>query len=190
MGLRETKKAKTRKMISDLATELFVEKGYAAVTVAEIAEKAEVSVTTLFNYFPTKETLVFDEDKEREKNLINAVVTRKSGASILNALEDFLLKSSAFNSVRQKGFAALKQLIQSTPELSSYERQVWMRYEQSLADVIQKEAARKIGRVEAEIVAHFVLDAFHRVQNAPKPQPSLKAAFRILKEGWKESAAG
>ncbi len=190
MGLRETKKAKTRKMISDLATRLFVEKGYAAVTIAEIAEQAEVSVTTLFNYFPTKETLVFDEDKERETNLINAVVGRLSGTSILDALEDFLLKSSAFNPVRQKGFREFRRMIESTTELSLYERQKWMQNEQALADVIQKEAARKTARVEAEIIAHFVLDAFHRVQNTPNPKASLKAAFRILKEGWKESAAG
>ena len=78
MGLRELKRAKTRKLISDIATNLFIERGYDAVTTAEIARLAEVSVTTLFNYFPTKESLVFDEDQSIEAALVHAVISQKS----------------------------------------------------------------------------------------------------------------
>jgi AcrR family transcriptional regulator len=65
------------------------------VTTAEIAEKAEVSVPTLFNYFPTKETLVFDEDQEREEKLVRAVTERKQGTSILDALRDLFVAGRA-----------------------------------------------------------------------------------------------
>jgi AcrR family transcriptional regulator len=63
-GLRERKKQATRQRISDIATRMFVERGFDAVTVAEIAEAAEVSKMTVFNYFPRKEDLVVDREPE------------------------------------------------------------------------------------------------------------------------------
>jgi AcrR family transcriptional regulator len=60
-GRRERKKLLTRRAISDVATELFMERGFDAVTVAEVAAAADVAVQTVFNHFPTKEDLFFDE---------------------------------------------------------------------------------------------------------------------------------
>lgn len=57
-GLRERKKARTRDAIREKARRLFREQGYAATTVAQIAEAAEVSLSTLFRYFPAKADLV------------------------------------------------------------------------------------------------------------------------------------
>ena len=54
-GLRERKKRQTRQYISDVATGLFMERGFDAVTVAEVADAADVSVNTVYNYFSTKE---------------------------------------------------------------------------------------------------------------------------------------
>lgn len=63
-GLRERKKAKTRERISDIATGLFLERGFDEVTVAEVARAANVSVKTVFNYFGAKEDLLFDREAE------------------------------------------------------------------------------------------------------------------------------
>ncbi len=60
-GRRERKKRQTRQAISDVATTLFLERGFDAVTVAEVARAADVAVQTVFNHFPTKEDLFFDE---------------------------------------------------------------------------------------------------------------------------------
>ncbi len=57
-GLRERKKARTRKALSDTAIALFLERGFAGVSVAEAAAAAEVSKPTLFRSFPAKEDLV------------------------------------------------------------------------------------------------------------------------------------
>lgn len=61
-GRRERKKQQTRQAISDVATALFLERGFDAVTVAEVARAADVAVQTVFNHFPAKEDLFFDQD--------------------------------------------------------------------------------------------------------------------------------
>ena len=64
VGLRESKKLHTRQQIADEAMRLFVMRGFDHVTVAEVAVAAGVSQKTVFNYFPTKEDLFFDEVPE------------------------------------------------------------------------------------------------------------------------------
>ncbi|HEV3173513.1 MAG TPA: helix-turn-helix domain-containing protein, partial [Actinocrinis sp.] len=68
-GLRERKKRLMRQQLSDTATEMFLERGFDAVRVAEIAEACGVSEKTVFNYFPTKESLVLDLDDAVEDAL-------------------------------------------------------------------------------------------------------------------------
>ena len=58
-GLRERKKLQTRELIAETARRLFAERGFEAVTVAEVARAADVAEKTVFNYFPTKEDLVY-----------------------------------------------------------------------------------------------------------------------------------
>src|ERR1700733_683982 len=69
-GLREQKKRLTRQRISDVATTLFVVRGFEHVTVSEIARIVGVSEKTVFNYFPTKESLVFDRADEGVERLV------------------------------------------------------------------------------------------------------------------------
>ncbi|MFI6509227.1 TetR/AcrR family transcriptional regulator [Streptosporangium sp. NPDC050855] len=90
-GLRERKKRETRQRISDIATWLFLTKGFDNVTVAEVARTADVSVNTVFNYFRTKEDLLFDRQGEVEDLPSRVVRERRPGESALQALRrDFL----------------------------------------------------------------------------------------------------
>lgn len=185
MGLRELKKARTRKAISDLATRLFMERGYDEVTVAEIAQQAEVAVTTLFNYFPTKESLVFDEVEQREADLLKAIKSRKEGSSILDALEELFAKSPIMKDEKRDEARNFKNFILSTPALARHAREMFMRYEGVLAKAIQEETKEKMSSDEAEAIAHFILDAFRRAKDSSQPQELLKSLFYILRQGWK-----
>ncbi len=65
-GLRERKKRITRQLISDTATAMFLEKGFEEVRVADVASACNVSEKTVYNYFPTKESLLFDRFEDME----------------------------------------------------------------------------------------------------------------------------
>jgi AcrR family transcriptional regulator len=85
-GLRERKKRQTRQYISDVATGLFVERGFDAVTIAEIADAADVSVNTVYNYFPAKEDLFLDRSLGVVDRLSRWVRGRDLGESAVCAV--------------------------------------------------------------------------------------------------------
>jgi AcrR family transcriptional regulator len=86
LPLRERKKRETRQRISDIATGLFQERGFDAVTVAEVARAADVSTMTVFNYFPRKEDLYLDRIPEAAETFAGAVRGRRPGETPLAAL--------------------------------------------------------------------------------------------------------
>ncbi|MEY9871529.1 AcrR family transcriptional regulator [Streptacidiphilus sp. MAP12-33] len=90
-GLRERKKLRTRAAISDAAIALFLEHGFNQVSVAQVAEAAEVSKRTLFAYFPTKEELVVHRLADHEAESARVVRTRPPGTSPLSALRGHFL---------------------------------------------------------------------------------------------------
>src|SRR5579862_5532518 len=94
-GLRYRKKRETRQRISDIATALFIERGFDEVTVADIAEVAGVSKVTVFNYFPRKEQLFFDRGDEAMALLRGALRSRRPGESIPDAVRGLLLDLAA-----------------------------------------------------------------------------------------------
>ena len=85
-GLRERKKQATRQLISNVATGLFIQRGFDEVTVAEVAEAAGVSKMTVFNYFPRKEDLFLDRHADRLAELVSVVRSRPAGTSACAAL--------------------------------------------------------------------------------------------------------
>src|SRR3954451_11567663 len=91
MGLRERKKLATRQLIAETARRLFAERGFDRVPVAEIARAAEVAEKTVFNYFPTKEDLVYWRLGSFEEELLAAVGARAPGEPAVTAFRRFLL---------------------------------------------------------------------------------------------------
>ncbi|WP_406060544.1 TetR/AcrR family transcriptional regulator [Streptomyces sp. NBC_01077] len=95
-GLRERKKERTRQALSDAAVALFLERGFDAVSVAEVAAAAEVSKPTLFRYFPAKEDLVLHRFADHEDESARVVVAgRRAGTAPLDALYAHLLDGLA-----------------------------------------------------------------------------------------------
>ncbi len=84
-GRRERKKAQTRQALADAAVRLFTERGFDDVGVREVAEAADVSLSTLFKHFPSKEALVFDLDTDIESALVAAIRDRDPGKPVLHA---------------------------------------------------------------------------------------------------------
>jgi AcrR family transcriptional regulator len=91
-SLRERKKRETRQRISNVATSLFMLRGFDNVTVAEVAEAANVSKMTVFNYFPRKEELLFDRGAEAVELLDAAIRDRAPGQSTIGALRRLMLR--------------------------------------------------------------------------------------------------
>ncbi|MFI1027038.1 TetR/AcrR family transcriptional regulator [Streptomyces sp. NPDC020951] len=91
-SLRERKKQATRQRISNVATGLFVARGFDEVTVAEVARVAEVSAMTVFNYFPRKEDLFLDRIPEAVELFTEAVRRRGPDDSPLAALRALALR--------------------------------------------------------------------------------------------------
>lgn len=92
-GLRERKKARTRRLIADTAARLFAEHGYENVAVSDVAREAEVAEQTVYNYFGTKEQLVTDREEQIEQRLCDLVRARPAGTSPAAAVRAFVLDS-------------------------------------------------------------------------------------------------
>ena len=115
-GLRERKKARTRAAIRQHALALFLTQGYAATTVEQIADAAEVSPATFFRYFPTKEDVVLQDDFD-----ILALAEMEAAPPELSPIAAFRAATTALRaqlSVEEiKAFEATTQLTMSVPEV-------------------------------------------------------------------------
>src|SRR5438874_11945458 len=94
---------------------LFVKRGFDHVTVAEVATAAEVSEKTVYNYFPTKEDLFFDEVPAREAALVSTITGRRQGESILEALRR--LQAGECPRLCSPGFAIFARIIEESTAL-------------------------------------------------------------------------
>src|SRR5436305_5152415 len=136
-GLRERKKQRTRELITETAWRLFAESGFDAVTVAEVAAAAEVSPATVFNYFPTKEDLVYGRMEAFEEELLGATRDRPAGESILAAFSRFVLVPRGLlaetDPTSAERLVHIARVISESPALLARERQIYARYADSLA---------------------------------------------------------
>lgn len=90
MSQQSRKRLATRQSISDVATQLFFQRGFDNVTIDEIAEAADVSRMTVFNHFPRKEDMFFDLDEAARAAILEAVETREAGVKPVEALRLFV----------------------------------------------------------------------------------------------------
>ncbi len=155
LGLRERKKQQTRLSIAETARRLFVERGFDAVTVAQVAREAEVSEGTVFNYFPTKEDLFYSGMEAFEAQLIDAVRDRPGGETVLASFQRVVLDGipRLARDDASHLIATAARVIGSSPALQAREREIVARYTEELAALVAEETGRPAGDVEATTVA-------------------------------------
>ncbi len=161
VGLRERKKQRTRELIAATARDLFIEGGFEAVPVAAIARAAEVSEATVFNYFPTKEDLLYSRLEAFEEELLSSIRERQPGESVLAAFGRFLsvprgLMASEDPDVVEQ-LAAIVRVIAESPSLLAREQQVYARYTASLAALLAEETGGSADDVRPWMVANTLI---------------------------------
>src|SRR5438105_15188053 len=97
--------------------QLFAKRGFDHVTVAEVAEAADVSEKTVFNYFPTKEDLFFDEVPRRLELLVEAIRGRDPGEPVLAALRRLQLAECP--RICSPSFAVFARILEESPALQA-----------------------------------------------------------------------
>ncbi|MCT9935157.1 TetR/AcrR family transcriptional regulator [Planotetraspora sp. A-T 1434] len=159
IGLRERKKRQTRKLISDVASGLFIRRGFDNVTVAEVAEAAGVSTKTVFNYFPRKEDLFLDRFPEAVELITQAVRERPEGERPLSALRRLvlgLLERRHPLGGMGDGYEYFWQVVLDSPGLQARAREWADELESLLAALLAEAAGAEPGdpwpRVEAALV--------------------------------------
>ena len=166
MGLRESKKLHTRQEIADQAMRLFVTRGFDHVSVAEVAAAAGVSEKTVFNYFPTKEDLFYDEVPKREAALVAAIRGRRPGESVPAALRRMQVGECA--RLSSPGFATFARVIEESPALQAKELEVMARFSQVLSEAIRSELG--IDERDARIAAGLLVSVHRQFFRAARRQ--------------------
>jgi AcrR family transcriptional regulator len=153
VGLRETKKQRTREHVAAEAMRLFATRGFDRVTVAEIAAAADVSEKTVFNYFSTKEDIFFDEVPARLQLLATAIRERKKGESVFSVLRR--LQSRDAGRLTSERFATFARIIEESPALQAKELELMGRFADVLARTLQAELGVK--ELDATIAANALV---------------------------------
>lgn len=197
--MREERKLRTRERVAATALRLFAERGFEAVSVAEVARVAGVTEKTVFNHFATKEDLVYSGDQRFEAELVGAIGARPPGTPVAAAVAGFLLDRYAEfggDPARQERQAVLARLVAASPALQARERRILARY----AATLREQVARELGVdgdddlrpqviAEALIAAHgVVIGAFRRATlsgappeaYAPRVLAAAREAFGLL----------
>jgi AcrR family transcriptional regulator len=182
-GQRLRDKQRTRERTSQVATALFLERGFGEVTVAEVAAAAGVSKVTVFAHFPRKEDLLLDRVHEAAELTRAAVRDRPPGVSPVEAL-----RALGVNLAEQRhplsgltaGAAPFLRTIASSPALRSRAREQLSELEQALADALAGQPVAQPRLLAALVVAAYrtvVAETVTQVMDGG-PSPAIAADHR------------
>jgi AcrR family transcriptional regulator len=168
-GLRERKKRLMRQLLSDTATRMFLERGFDAVRVAEVAEACGVSEKTVFNYFPTKESLVLDRLETTVASLRTglsdpAVSPVQAALAILDRELAGLTAWLAGQDDPGQAAQAMRRfgdLIRVTPSLRAYQSDMMSQFVSVAAEILAMRAGMSATDPEPQIAARALLGLWH-----------------------------
>jgi AcrR family transcriptional regulator len=164
-GLRERKKRLTRQHLSDTATAMFLDRGFDAVRVADIAAACGVSEKTVFNYFPVKEALVLDRLEATvaalRTDLADPALTPVQAA--LRILDRELramtgwLSTEGDPAARRQGIRRFGDLIRATPALRAYQADMMDQFASVATEILAARAGMTPADPEPQITARALL---------------------------------
>ncbi len=190
-GLRDRKKEMTRQAISDVATHLFVERGFENVSVAEIADEANVSRKTVFNYFPRKEDLVFDREEEGRAMVRDAIAGRGAQSPIgafQTLMRTLLEQGHPLFRISERA-AQFWRTVSQSPTLTARARELQVTLADDLAGMVSGAVGRSSSDPEARLAAAMLMatmvvaygEALRAYRQNQKPE---KAFVKVMDRGF------
>jgi len=155
-GLRERKRRQTRERISEAAIALFLERGFDATTIDDIAAAADVSKRSFFDYFPTKEDVIFAWQDGFGESLAAAVAERPADEPLLSVIEEAFV-TTVTKAIADPRTLAIGDLICDTPALRARDQMKYAKLEQLLVDALVKRTKGKDGSLRARLLAMMVV---------------------------------
>ena len=183
LGLRERKKIKTRQAIRREAFRLIDANGYASTTVEQIADAADVSPSTFFRYFPSKESLLLADDLD--PLILEAFKAQPPEVSLAQAFRRAYEAVMAHLSAEQLEFESTRQrLIFSIPELKGALYDEYYRTVSVAAEAIGHRIARAPEDFEVRVFAGALTGAMMAAfDSAPKTPETIYRALDFLDAG-------
>ncbi|HVI57132.1 MAG TPA: TetR family transcriptional regulator [Luteibacter sp.] len=190
-GLRKQKKAETRQAISNIATRLFVERGFDNVSVAEVALEAGVARKTVFNYFPRKEDLIFDREDEVRALVREAISGRgtQPPVPVFQALMRTLVATGhPIFRITERPIAFWRTVSQS-PALTTYARELQVTLGNDLGDMLSDTVDQPRGdpgaRLAAAMLVSTLVVAYGEALRAfREDRDPMKAFVRVMERGF------
>ncbi|MCC6591144.1 MAG: TetR family transcriptional regulator [Bryobacterales bacterium] len=137
---RERKKSRTRDGILNAALKLFAERGFDKTTVAEIAEEADVALSTLFVYFPSKDDLVFHDYTALQVSLRKALDERPEGKPAIDVFRAWIEEQVvSFNNPSHPRHRVIQKLIETDERLLAQQRRRFGYFEEQFAIAVAGE---------------------------------------------------
>lgn len=151
-GRRDRRKRLTRAAISECGWKLFATRGFDDVTVAEIADLADVAVGTVFNYFPTKEAILFDRADELRAELVGSVLRRPPDQGVVTAFREWHDRTIGFLTAGDRT-RRLLELVAGSASLRAHEHDLDDRYRTALTAALGGSADPVPALLSAQLVA-------------------------------------
>lgn len=165
-GLRERKKARTRQTLREEAFRLFREHGYAQTTVEQIAAAADVSPSTFFRYFPSKEELVIADDVDPV--IIELFRAQPEDATLFDALRAAVTGVASSMSEEQWRFEQERAALLSTePQLHGAMRQETQRSVDLIADLVAERCHLDVADLRVRAIAGALVGGYQAMREPP-----------------------
>jgi AcrR family transcriptional regulator len=190
-GLRNQKKAETRRAISNIATRLFVERGFDNVSVTEVAREAGVARKTVFNYFLRKEDLIFDREEEVRTLVRDAILGRgkQSPAHAFQTLMRTLVETGhpIFRMTARP--IQFWRTVMESPALTTYARELQVTLANDLGEMLSDAVGRPHADPDARLAAAMLVstlvvaygDALRAFREGSEP---VEAFVSVMERGF------